>query len=341
MDKKKILTSFEEFALKNESHYRRKCYKCRVDMILNPGFNFMVILSAGFFTLLPTFVSIIIIHSKFKAANTADTKDDHLQEYSNAFFPLILLVSLFLIGSVYQLIDNVKTMLRSSVYVWHRDNFGRFVQQVIFYSCILVSLCRLRYYVLMKEDNKWKPDSPDDHRMDFKDAFYPVYVMIILFLAKALCCKGADNDIKVFMAFTVLAIIYLGSFLFDNNPANDPIWPLAVPISFIIISVAYLDLRNYKSSDFSSRIFYNLDVPLKAVWVYGHIISSIIYSFCLLYWLYRVDYNAENKRGFEEDANLLHLSLSSYIFYAIFLLERAGNYTMDHFQSQFEFEMMK
>lgn len=51
--------------------------------------------------------------------------------------------------------------------------------------------------------------------------------------------------------------------------------------------------------------------------------------------------NANNSLGKREDEKILHLSLSSFIFYCLFIIERVGVYVLDLFQGQFEFEMMK
>ena len=78
-------------------------------------------------------------------------------------------------------------------------------------------------------------------------------------------------------------------------------------------------------------MFFCLDNPLKKIWVYGNILSTIVYCMCLSYWLWIMHSNENNKQGKREDAKVLHLALGSVIFYVIFLIERVGTYMLDLF----------
>jgi hypothetical protein len=72
---------------------------------------------------------------------------------------------------------------------------------------------------------------------------------------------------------------------------------------------------------------------MKKVWVIGHIIATFVYCACLFYWLWIFENNDKTGMGLKEDSKIIHLSLSSFIFYAFFLVERVGNYVLDLFQS--------
>ena len=87
-------------------------------------------------------------------------------------------------------------------------------------------------------------------------------------------------------------------------------------------------------------MFYCLDNPLKKIWVYGNILSTIVYCLCLIDWLWIIENNEKSKAGNREDAKVLHLALGSVIFYVIFLIERLGTYLLDLFHEQFIFELM-
>lgn len=109
-------------------------------------------------------------------------------------------------------------------------------------------------------------------------------------------------------------------------------WLLAIPISVFIVCLAVLDyMFLHNTKDIKKRVFYNLDAGLKVWWVRGHVCASIIYSGLLFYWLWKMEHNEDSNAGKKEDTDLLHLSLSAFIFYALFLVERAGNFVLDLF----------
>ena len=49
----------------------------------------------------------------------------------------------------------------------------------------------------------------------------------------------------------------------------------------------------------------------------------------------------QNLDGLKEDQKALHLALSSFVFYALFTIERVGTYILDLVQTQFEYDVMK
>ena len=73
---------------------------------------------------------------------------------------------------------------------------------------------------------------------------------------------------------------------------------------------------------------------MKKVWVWGNISSTIVFCATLFYWLWKYEYGAKNA------ASVVHISLASFIFYALFMVERVGTYALDLFHEQFFYEMM-
>lgn len=67
------------------------------------------------------------------------------------------------------------------------------------------------------------------------------------------------------------------------------------------------------------------------MWIIGNLLATVIYSCCLFYWLLILETNENNHAGIQEDAKLIHFSLSSFIFYCLFLIERVGTYTLNLF----------
>ncbi len=74
-----------------------------------------------------------------------------------------------------------------------------------------------------------------------------------------------------------------------------------------------------------------MDNPTKIIFIWGNIISTIIYCISLFYWLYIIENNSNNLEGKIEDAKAFHLAIGSFIFYALFLLDRVGTYILDLF----------
>ena len=160
---------------------------------------------------------------------------------------------------------------------------------------------------------------------------------------KIFCCRVEHGPIKFLMSLSVVMFAYLGESHFDRSKNNDaPIWLLGIPITIFILGQSLMDaLFYYQTKDIKKRIFYCLDSPLKKVWVFGNVLATIIYSFLLFHWLWIMSNNETNYQGVKEDIKVLNLSLGSYIFYAIFIIERVGFYLLDLYQDQYEFEMMK
>ena len=169
-----------------------------------------------------------------------------------------------------------------------------------------------------------------------------MFYFVSLYIIKLSCLKTEYVLIKTVASLAVIAFIIMGETLIDRSDINDtPIWLLAIPITILLTCQALLDYYHFKNNrSFKKRMFFCLDNPLKKIWVYGNILSTIVYCMCLCYWLWIMHSNENNKQGKREDAKVLHLALGSVIFYVIFLIERVGTYMLDLFQSQFLFEVM-
>ena len=238
------------------------------------------------------------------------------------------------IGLVLNIVSLLQDIVNQGIVVWHRDNLGSMISQLIFQCCICSTLCKLRKYVRSKEDREWARDFTDDENQDFFDAFTPMFYFVSLYIMKLSCLKTEHVWVKLVASFAVISFIIMGETLFDRSDRNDaPIWLLAIPITVLLSCQATLDFYHfYNTRSFKTRMFFCLDNPLKKIWVYGNIISTVIYCMCLSYWLLIIHTNASNSAGKREDAKVLHLALGSVIFYVIFLIERVGTYILDLFQ---------
>ena len=179
--------------------------------------------------------------------------------------------------------------------------------------------------------------------MDFYQCFYPLFTSTMLYICKLGMLHHKHSILRFMNASAVIILIVLGESLFDSSATNDaPVWLLAIPISMFLISQALLDvIQVWTTKDVKKRLFNLLDNSQKKCWACGHLMAAVLYSIMLVYWLWVMHNNAQNSSGEREDEKILHLSLSSFIFYCLFIIERAGVYVLDIFQAQFEFEMMK
>ena len=164
--------------------------------------------------------------------------------------------------------------------------------------------------------------------MDFYEWVRPMFIFICLYVFKLTCITTQYTISKLLACFAFVILAVVGESHFDRSRNNDaPAQLLAIPVSIILMSQAFNDLYVYKETkDFKKRLFFCMDNPLKKMWIFGNLASTVIYSICLCYWLCIMQYNEHNDTGRREDANVLHLSLGSIIFYMMFLLERVGTY---------------
>ena len=158
----------------------------------------------------------------------------------------------------------------------------------------------------------------------------PIFVFIGLAFLKQACFRVEQCCLKFSCCCAIILLTVIGESHFDIYENNDArIWLLAIPISIILMSQAIMDaVFYYTTTDIKKRIFYCLDNPLKKVWIFGNILATIVYCIFLFYWLWIYSNNEFNYKGVKEDIKVLNLSLGSYIFYAIFLIERVGTYLL-------------
>ena len=78
-------------------------------MILEPYFNFLIALTVGFVSEIPAFISVIIIHSKYKSMLTDNMKDDQFKNL-DSIYPLISFVYFMIAFIVYQMVEIIREM---------------------------------------------------------------------------------------------------------------------------------------------------------------------------------------------------------------------------------------
>ena len=121
--------------------------------------------------------------------------------------------------------------------VWHRDNLGRMICQLIFHFCLFLTLINMRLYLRSKERRKWKGDIFNDGHMDFYQCFYPLFTATMLYICKLGMLHHKHSLLRFMNASAVIILIMLGESLFDKSISNDaPVWLLAIPISMFLIS---------------------------------------------------------------------------------------------------------
>ena len=100
----------------------------------------------------------------------------------------------------------------------------------------MITLFKMKHYINNKEEHKWKPDVDGDNKMDFYEAWAPMFVFISFYVMKLFCCRVQYALIKFLMCVSVIVFAWLGESHFDRNKENDaPIWLLSIPITVFIL----------------------------------------------------------------------------------------------------------
>lgn len=159
----------------------------------------------------------------------------------------------------------------------------------------------------------------------------PVFILVGIFVFKVVFLRSDYDAIKLVMALSSLILIGVTSTYLDKEESNNAkLTILAAPISAILIMQALLDYCFlYHTQSLPKRLFYCLDSPWRKFSVHVNCMATAIYCSCLFYWMYQFDYNRENNQGVKQDAKNLHFAISTFIFYAICLIERVGTYILD------------
>jgi hypothetical protein len=116
---------------------------------------------------------------------------------------------------VLNIVSLIQDILSQGLLVWHRDNLGGMISQLIFHSCINSTLFRLKRYVGSKEDREWERDFPEDEHIDFFDAFMPMFYFVSLYILKLSCLKTNYCAIKVVACLSLIGLTILGETFFD------------------------------------------------------------------------------------------------------------------------------
>ena len=74
-----------------------------------------------------------------------------------------------------------------------------------------------------------------------------------------------------------------------------------------------------------------MDNPMRKYWVLTNVLTTILYSTALFYWMWTKENNATNLKGFVEDEIMIHLSMGWLISYFVFLTSRTGQLVHDLF----------
>lgn len=152
-------------------------------------------------------------------------------------FTVTFLLFLSVVGIIQEVLSN-------GVLVWHRDNLGLMISQMIFHFALLRTLFMLKRYIISKEKRLWQVDKNNDGHMDFYEAFRPMFIFICLYMFKLSCLRTDYTEIKMITCFAFLYLTNIGESHFDRNLYNDyPIWMLAVPISLILTCQAVHDIK--------------------------------------------------------------------------------------------------
>lgn len=153
-----------------------------------------------------------------------------------------------------------------------------------------------------------------------------MFVLICLYLTKALFLKGENAKLKLVMVLSLVGVAVAAESYMDADVSNHG-YILAIPVSTLLLSQALIDWqRAMFTKDQKVRTFYFLDSSLKSGAVHGNLLATVIFSGLLIKWLYVIETNNE---GLETDALHLKFIIGVFIFYFIFMVERIGSFVLD------------
>ena len=227
-----------------------------------------------------------------------NTSEWGILDFSASVTPLIVMQSVIVFIKFLNCVNLIKELCKFP-FLWLWQKLGEEFSNLIFQICLYITWFRLKRYLHSKEHRNWAGDVDGDGHMNFGAVFRPLYVFLSLYAIKLVLFKQDYTFAKFFSAANFVAFVRMGDTHFDVPKANNvPIYCLAIPIMFILMSQALTDFWEYKfQKDPYKRIFYCLNHPLKRFWVYGNLFSSLVYSLCLFQWLYLVQCNKHDTFG--------------------------------------------
>ena len=197
------MITFEDFSKESNSKFRKMCFKMRQRMILDQCYQLIWILVTGFGVLMAPMLSVVIIYNKYSKTHPnelqshgqspilasdinkiAKDKASSQLEYSDSVWPLIWIQGFLLLGLLYSLGALLVDICSSGLVVWHRNNLGTMLCQIIFHFCLFQTLGNLRLYLKSKERRNWMGDIQNDGHLDFYQCFYPIFTVTLLYLCK-------------------------------------------------------------------------------------------------------------------------------------------------------------
>lgn len=225
VQKKEIIN--QQALVQSPSRYRRFCLNIRVQMILNPMRQFLFSMSMGILAAVAPMMSAVIIYRKFQSISIYDVEgfpkedDDYSWDYSQAINPLIFLFSIITMILLASLYGILREIFESGVLVWHRDNLGKILSDLIFHGFLLRTLFLLKKYILLKENRYWRRDREGDRIMDFFEWVNPMFIFICLYTFKLSCLVTQYTVYKVAACLAFILLAVFGESHFDRSRDND------------------------------------------------------------------------------------------------------------------------
>lgn len=128
------------------------------------------------------------------------------------------IITITLIASLFGILREI---FDSGVLVWHRDNLGKILSDLLFHCFLLRSLFLLKKYILLKETRYWRRDKEKDGIMDFFEWVTPMFIFICLYAFKLTCIVSEYTIYKVAACFAFVLLAVTGESHFDRSRDND------------------------------------------------------------------------------------------------------------------------
>lgn len=194
-------------------------------MIVSSLNNFMWTTIVGFLFNSLLMGSIIIVYEKYSLDRG---------EYSHVMVPIIISLSLLLLAIIVSLFALGVDLLDKGCLAWHRDSVGYLLQAMIANICFLVTASHLTNYIAQYEDN-----AKIAKTVSVMQCFVPMITLACLWLIKILCFRVKNSVMQLAILISVASMAFAFESHFDYEVENAPLYIVAIPISCILLSIAF------------------------------------------------------------------------------------------------------
>lgn len=169
--------------------------------------------------------------------------------------------------------------------------------------------------------------------------FVPLIILSALWLFKVICFKVKNSIMHLAILISMASMAFAFESYFDNELENAPLYIVAIPVSCILLCIAFQELLEiYFETDECLIVFYSYDSPTKRFFGIFNCVLTFIFVVSSISALYCVEQKWTNH---QEDKTIVHWALFSSLIYISLMMPMGGSLILDLVSSQFTTEMIK